>query len=63
VPSGLEYFTEITGIDKDRFVNEVTKHRHSSLAGVELPILPNKNPKNRKLLFLEQLEKWLNSDE
>jgi hypothetical protein len=33
------------------------------LAGVELPILPNKNPKNRKLLFLEQLEKWLNSDE
>lgn len=59
VPAGLQYFTEITGIGLNDFTNEVSKHRHSSLIGTPLPIEPLSEGKERKLLFLEQLRKWL----
>lgn len=59
VPAGLQYFTEITGIGLNDFTNEVSKHRHSSLIGTPLPIESLSEGKERKLLFLEQLRKWL----
>ena len=59
VPAGLQYFTEITGIGLNEFTSEVMKHRHNSLIGTPLPIEPLSDGKERKLLFLEQLRKWL----
>jgi N-acetyl sugar amidotransferase len=59
VPAGLQYFTEITGIELNDFTSEVMKHRHNSLVGTPLPIEPLSEGNERKLLFLEQLRKWL----
>jgi N-acetyl sugar amidotransferase len=63
VPPSLDYFTQITGINLKEFVDKVGKHKHSSLVGVELPIIIDKDQKSRKLLFLEQLRNWLTVSE
>jgi len=58
VPPSFSYFSEITGINLDEFINTLEEHKHDKLKGVKLPILSKSNG-NRRLLFIEQLKRWL----
>jgi len=59
VPASLKYYTEITGITLEDFVETLEGHRHNSLKGIELPILPADPNQKPKRIFLEQLKSWL----
>ena len=58
VPPALAYFSQITGIGQEEFVETVGNHRHASLKGVEIPIIPA-DGRSFKPLFLSQLKNWL----
>lgn len=59
VPPALAYFSEITGVEQKEFIEIVSKHKHASLKGVEIPVLPPDKSRSYKPLFLSQLKRWL----
>lgn len=63
VPRGMEYFSEITGIGLDEFVDLIEPHKHDSIKGKSLPILDSDSRLPRKRLFLEDLTNWLDRKE
>lgn len=59
VPATLSYFTEITGIDLETFIESIEGHKPNSLKGKALPIIPVDVNRSRKKIFLEDLRVWL----
>ena len=63
VPRALEYYSEITGISQEEFIEVLESKRHKALEGQDVPVLPNEKKRTRPTLFIEDLRKWvLNSD-
>ena len=62
-PNALTYYSSITGISRDEFVEIVNGQKHDSLRGVSLPIIENSNKANVPRLFIDDLRKWIESDE
>lgn len=62
IPPGIEYFLEIAEMTLPEFVNAVSEHKSNSLKDFELPIEPVSNTNKSKLLFLDQLKIWLDSE-
>jgi N-acetyl sugar amidotransferase len=63
VPNSLSYYTSITGISRDEFVEILQNQRHGSLKGIPLPIVENTGKENSPKLFIDDLKKWIESDE
>ena len=62
VPRALDYFSEITGITREEFVNTLFNQRHKALGDQELPILENQNGLSRPTLFIEDLRRWVDNE-
>ncbi len=58
VPATLEYFSEITGMSLEQFIEGVQDHKHPSLKNVHLPIIPA-SQKKPKELFVRKLKEWI----
>lgn len=59
VPQSLEYYSEITGISLEEFINQIEPHKPPELRGIELPILQPDSSTPKKRLFLQDLTDWL----
>jgi hypothetical protein len=59
VPATLSYFTEITGIELETFIESIEGHKPNALKGKALPIIPVDANRSRKKIFLEDLRVWL----
>jgi hypothetical protein len=62
LPRGFEYFSEITGIDLNEFVNLIDTHKQVELKGKSLPILEMDKTLPKKRLFIEDLKDWIDRD-
>lgn len=62
VPGGLAYFSEITGIGLEEFIDLIEPHKHEVLKGKLLPILESDATLPQKRLFLEDLRIWLDTE-
>lgn len=62
VPGGLAYFSEITGVGLEEFVNLLEPHKQVSLKGIQLPILETDKSLPQKRLFIEDLKDWLDKE-
>jgi N-acetyl sugar amidotransferase len=62
VPRALDYFSEITGITREEFVNTLFNQRHKALGDQELPIIENQNGLSRPTLFIEDLRRWVTNE-
>jgi N-acetyl sugar amidotransferase len=62
LPRGFEYFSEITGIDLNEFVDLIDPHKQIQLKGKSLPILEMDKTLPRKRLFIEDLKDWIDRD-
>jgi len=63
VPPTFQYFSEITGLSLDEFIEGVQTHKHHSLKGVLLPIILSSDNRKPKVLFVDKLREWIESDE
>jgi N-acetyl sugar amidotransferase len=61
-PNALSYYTSITGISRDEFVQTLESQKHQSLRGVQLPIVENPNKGVAPKLFIDDLKVWIESD-
>lgn len=59
VPPTLSYFSEITGIGLNAFIDTIESHKPPSLKGKTLPIFPVDKTKSRKKIFIEDLRELL----
>jgi N-acetyl sugar amidotransferase len=62
-PNALSYYSQITGISREEFIEIVGSQKHDSLKGVQLPIVENPNRGLTPKLFIEDLKKWIEQDE
>jgi hypothetical protein len=62
-PNALSYYSQITGISREEFIEIVGSQKHDSLKGVQLPIVENLNKGLTPKLFIEDLKKWIEQDE
>jgi hypothetical protein len=62
-PNALSYYSKITGISREEFIEIVGSQKHDSLKGVQLPIVENPNKGVTPKLFIEDLKKWIEQDE
>jgi hypothetical protein len=62
-PNALSYYTSITGISREEFIEVLEGKKHDSLKGVHLPITENSNKSNSPKLFIEDLKRWIESNE
>lgn len=63
VPRALEYYSEITGITQEEFIEVLESKRHKALEGQDVPVIPNEKNRTRPTLFIEDLRKWVASNE
>lgn len=63
VPQGLDYYSEITGIERDEFERILGEQRHSSLGAQELKITENPRNYKKPTLFIDDLRRWVESEE
>lgn len=63
VPATFQYFSNITGLSIDQFIGQVQEHKHISLKGVNLPVIPTSQDKKPKELFISKLKKWIESEQ
>ena len=63
VPNALSYYSEITGISQEEFIQKLNSKKHKSLLGVSLPIVENPNPEKTPKLFINELKEWIESIE
>lgn len=63
VPQGLDYYSEITGIGRDEFEKILREQRHPSLGSQELEITENLRNYKRPTLFIDDLRRWVESEE
>lgn len=63
IPNALSYYSEITGISKEEFIQKLDSKKHNSLLGVSLPIVENPNPERVPKLFINELKEWIESIE
>ncbi len=61
-PKALDYYSEITGISKEEFVNTLRNQRHKALGNTELPIVPNTEQYRKPTLFIEDLKRWIEDE-
>lgn len=62
-PNALSYYSKITGITREEFIDIVGSQKHESLIGVELPIVENPNKDNSPKLFIEDLKRWIEQND
>jgi N-acetyl sugar amidotransferase len=62
-PNALSYYSKITGITREEFIDIVGNQKHESLKGVQLPIVENPNKDNSPKLFIEDLKRWIEQNE
>jgi N-acetyl sugar amidotransferase len=62
-PNALSYYSKITGITREEFIDIVGSQKHESLKGVQLPIVENPNKDNSPKLFIEDLKRWIEQNE
>jgi hypothetical protein len=62
LPRSFEYFSEITGMDLDEFINLIEPHKRRELKGKPLPILEMNTNLPKKRLFIEDLKTWIDQD-
>ena len=62
-PNALSYYTSITGISREEFIEVIESQKHDSLKGIQLPIIENPNKGNSPKLFIEDLKRWIESNE
>jgi N-acetyl sugar amidotransferase len=63
IPNALSYYSEITGISQEEFIQKLDSKKHNSLLGVSLPIVENPNPERSPKLFINELREWIESIE
>lgn len=63
VPQGLDYYSEITGIERDEFERILGEQRHSLLGSQELKITENPRNYKKPTLFIDDLRRWVESEE
>lgn len=63
VPQGLDYYSEITGIERDEFERILGEQRHSALGSQELKITENPRNYKKPTLFIDDLRRWVESEE
>jgi hypothetical protein len=63
VPNGLDYYSEITGISKEEFMQILEQKRHKALGNQTIPVQENQTKSNRPTLFLEDLRRWVFNSE
>jgi N-acetyl sugar amidotransferase len=61
-PKALDYYSEITGISKEEFVNTLRNQRHKALGNTELPIVQNTEQYRKPTLFIEDLKRWIEDE-
>jgi hypothetical protein len=62
VPRALEYYSEITGISEEEFIQTLESKRHKALEDQNVPIQPNERKHPRPTLFIEDLRKWVSDN-
>jgi len=62
VPQGLDYYSEITGIEREEFERILGEQRHASLGSQELKITENPRNYKKPTLFIDDLRRWVESE-
>jgi len=63
VPKALEYYSKITGISRDEFIETVSQLKHPALEDQSLPITENLFNYKPPRLFIEDLRDWISNEE
>ncbi len=62
-PNALAYYSSITGISREEFIQALEGQKLDSLKGISLPIVENPNKDASPRLFIDDLRKWIESDD
>ena len=63
VPKALEYYSKITGINRDEFIETVSQLKHPALQDQSIPITENSMDYKPPRLFVEDLRDWISNEE
>jgi N-acetyl sugar amidotransferase len=63
VPKALEYYSEITGINLEKFIETVSKQKHPALQDQNIPITKNTMEYKPPRLFIDDLRDWVSNEE
>jgi N-acetyl sugar amidotransferase len=62
-PNALAYYSSITGISREEFIQALEGQKLDSLKGISLPIVENPSKDASPRLFIDDLRKWIESDD
>ena len=62
VPKALDYYSSITGISREEFINTLRMQRHPALGTQEIPITENNMDYKPPRLFIDDLREWIKDE-
>lgn len=62
VPKALDYYSEITGVSREEFIETISELKHPALGKQEVPVTENTMSYKTPRLFIDDLRAWIQDE-